>query len=247
MLRRTGADRPNVADRHLAWVLAGTAGALNTAGFYTFGLYSSNMTGNVSALAERLGLADLGAAAPYVALVLTFVAGSITSTLLINVGRQRRFAGIYAFNILTEAILLVALACADFWWAGDRHEQLLAYGLSFAMGLQNAIVTRLSDARVRTTHVTGMLTDIGIELGNILSPGAGGRRSPEAARNRASLGLHGLTVTAFLAGGIVGVVGYRRLGAWLLIIIAAALLFISLRAIRSAQQPSSTPPPASTG
>jgi uncharacterized membrane protein YoaK (UPF0700 family) len=235
MLIRTGAARPEVADRHLAWLLAGAAGALNTAGFYTFGLYSSNMTGNVSALADHLGLADFSKAAVYLALVLTFVAGSMISTLLINAGHRRRFAGIYAFNILSEAILLIVLACADFWWAGDGRERLLAYGLSFAMGLQNAIVTRLSDARVRTTHVTGMLTDIGIELGNMISAGADGQQSADAKLNRAKLRLHGWTVMSFLAGGIVGVVAYRWLGAWLLIIVAAMLLWISLKAIYAAQ------------
>jgi uncharacterized membrane protein YoaK (UPF0700 family) len=237
MLIRTGANRPDVADRRLAWLLAATAGALNTAGFYTFGLYSSNMTGNVSTLAEHLGLAELSKVPVYLLLILTFVAGSIISTLLINAGHHRRYAGIYAFNILGEAALLLALAGVDFAAAGEPREQILAYGLSFAMGLQNAIVTRLSDARVRTTHVTGMLTDIGIELGNIVSAGMRGQQSPEVRRNRTNLRLHSLTVIAFLAGGVVGVVGYRRLGPWLLIIIAAILLVISVKAIHAAQRP----------
>ena len=60
MLVQQGETRSNEADRHLAWTLAGIAGALNTAGFYAVGLYSANMTGNVSALSNHLGIGDLG-------------------------------------------------------------------------------------------------------------------------------------------------------------------------------------------
>jgi uncharacterized membrane protein YoaK (UPF0700 family) len=237
MLVTIGPDRPEIADRHLAWSLAGIAGALNTAGFYTVGLYSSNMTGNVSALADHLGLADLGPAAIYLTLIATFVAGAALSAMLINIGNRHKIAGIYAYSILAEALIVSVLACADLWWPAEGRGRLLAYELSFAMGLQNAIVTRLSDARVRTTHVTGMLTDIGIEFGNLLWLRLAGGQSPDSQRIRNNLRLHGWTVLSFLFGGIVGVIGYRRFGAYLLFVIAAALWTISLRAIVAARTP----------
>jgi len=37
--------------------------------------------------------------------------------------------------------------------------------LCFIMGLQNAVITKISHAEIRTTHVTGLVTDVGIELG----------------------------------------------------------------------------------
>ncbi len=110
MLTRLGAARDRSADSRLAWSLAAIAGALNTAGFDAAGVYSSNMTGNVSALATNLGLADLAVAGAYLTLVLSFIAGAAVSALLINAGRRRRLAGIYAFSILAEALLLISLA-----------------------------------------------------------------------------------------------------------------------------------------
>jgi uncharacterized membrane protein YoaK (UPF0700 family) len=230
MLIRHGDARSLGADRHLAWTLAAIAGALNASGFYAVGLYSSNMTGNISSLADHAALADMTIAGTYLALVAIFIFGAAVSALLINVGRRRDIASIYAFSILAEGILLTMLGCADLWLSGSGHDPLLAYGLSFLMGLQNAVVTRISNARVRTTHVTGMVTDIGIELGNlldlILHQDKG--HAEAAAFNKEKLWLHSLTVTSFLLGGIGGVMLYQRIGAYLLFAAAAMLLLLGL-------------------
>jgi uncharacterized membrane protein YoaK (UPF0700 family) len=227
VLTRLGEARIGSADRRLAWSLAGIAGALNTAGFYAMGVFSSNMTGNVAVLADHLALADFTVAAAYLALVATFVAGAAVSALLINAGRRRHVTGIYAFSILAEAVLLTGLACADLWLTGTGRGSLLAYGLSFLMGLQNAVVTRISNARVRTTHVTGMVTDIGIELGNLLDLAWRRRRDGEAVDyNAEKLRLHGVTVLSFLFGGVLGVLAYRAWGPYCLF--GAALLLLLL-------------------
>jgi uncharacterized membrane protein YoaK (UPF0700 family) len=238
MLLHRDEPRSLAADRHLAWSLAGIAGGLNAAGFYAVGLYSSNMTGNVSALADQVALGDFAAGALYLAIVCTFIIGAMVSAILINAGRRRRLAGIYAFSILAEALLLAALGCVDLWLFGEGRGPALVFGLSFLMGLQNAVVTRLSDARVRTTHVTGMITDIGIELGNLADIAwHRGHGVAEANFNRDKLRLHIETVLSFLAGGVLGVLGYRQFGAWLLFAGALALLLLALPVILAARVP----------
>jgi uncharacterized membrane protein YoaK (UPF0700 family) len=231
MLLHQGESRTHLADRRLAWSLAGIAGALNAAGFYAVGLYSSNMTGNVSALADHVALGDFGAGLLYLAIVATFILGAMVSTLLINAGRRRGLAGIYAFSILAEAVLLALLGGVDLWLMGRGRGPLLVFGLSFLMGLQNAVVTRLSNARVRTTHVTGMVTDIGIELGNLADNAWHRGRRDVSDFNREKLVLHGQTVLSFLAGGVLGVLAYRAMGGWLLFLGAAALLALALPAL----------------
>jgi uncharacterized membrane protein YoaK (UPF0700 family) len=230
VLTRLGEARDGGADRNLACALAGIAGALNTAGFYADSLYSSNMTGNVSALADHLAVADFRVAGTYLALVAIFISGAAVSALLINAGRRRQLIGIYALSVLGEGVLLGILACFDLWLAGATRIATLAFGLSFIMGMQNAVVTRISNARVRTTHVTGMVTDIGIELGNLLDL-AWGRRAGEAAQsdyNAGKLKLHSVTVLSFMGGGIAGVLAYRAFGASFLFGMAGLLLMLAL-------------------
>lgn len=236
MLVREGEARSSATDRRLAFSLAAIAGALNAAGFYAVGLYSSNMSGNVSALADHLALGSFAVAAVYLAVVAAFIAGAAASTLLINLGRRRFIRGIYAYSILAEAVLLVGLGCAELWLPEVRHGPAGAAGLSFILGLQNATVTRVSGARVRTTHVTGMVTDLGIEFANLLDPSFRGS-GLDARANRDGLALHGLTVLAFLAGGVIGVLSYRASGALLLLGAAALLAILALPGAWSATKP----------
>ena len=229
MLTRLGEARNNGADRNLACALAGIAGALNTAGFYADSVYSSNMTGNVSALADHLATADFRVAGTYLALVLIFIGGAAVSALLINAGRRRQYIGIYALSVLGEGALLTAVACANLWLSGAARTAMLAFGLSFIMGMQNAVVTRISNARVRTTHVTGMVTDIGIELGNLLDL-AWARRAGQGAQsdyNAGKLKLHSVTVLSFLSGGMAGLLVYRAFADAFLFAMAALLLLLA--------------------
>ena len=229
MLVHEGETRSHEADRNLSWSFAAVAGALNTAGFYAVGLYASNMTGNVSAISDRAGTGDLALAAQALVLVVLFVLGATTSTLLIRHRRRHAGHGAYAYSICAEAILLAAIGLAALPLAEPARGQALVFGLSFVLGLQNAVVTKISDARVRTTHVTGMITDIGIELARWLDRKAG---DPQAKpHDPDKLRLHLITVGAFLGGGLVGVVAYRAIGVGLLFASAAILALLAAPAI----------------
>jgi len=227
MLVQQGALRSDAIDRQLACTLAGVAGALNASAFYSVGFFSANMTGNVSSLSDHLALGEWHSGLFYFTIVLAFILGAMLSTLSINIGRRRGARGIYALTILLEASLLVVLGGADLWIRGDFRIPVVVLGLSFLMGLQNAVVTRISDARVRTTHVSGMATDIGIELGMLIDIAFGLEPDVEAGPIRARLRLHAETILAFLVGGTIGVLLYRSLGGYLLWIAAAILALMA--------------------
>lgn len=108
---------------------------------------------------------------------------------------------------------------------------VLVTGLSFLLGLQNATVTQITDARVRTTHVTGMVTDLGIGLGYRLA-----RRGRGMGPDVEKIRLYGVTVAAFLAGGVAGVVAWRALGHTLLFAAAAMLALMAVPGIASARR-----------
>ena len=234
MLISQGAARSDRVNLKLACLLASIAGALNAAAFYAVGFFSANMTGNVSSLSDHLATGQWLVGAFYLAIVLAFVVGATVSSILVNAGRRRGIHGIYAYSILLEAVLLLPLGLADVWLTAPWRSSLIVLGLAFLMGLQNATVTRISDARVRTTHVSGMATDIGIELGVALDALRGKDNGLSLSDNLSRLRLHVLTITAFLAGGVAGVAVYRTIGGHLLEICAILLFVISLTGLRHA-------------
>ncbi|QPB23024.1 YoaK family protein [Rhizobium sp. 007] len=236
MLIRQGHERNEQIDRKLASCLAAIAGALNAAAFYAVGFFSANMTGNISAFSDHIAVGAWISALFYLAIIVTFILGAAVSTLLINAGRRRNIHAIYAYSILTEGILLAILGFADLWLLGEWRAPVLVIGLAFLMGLQNAVVTRISNARVRTTHISGMATDVGIELGMAFDILRGRERPREAQYDRAKLLLHVQTILAFLFGGILGVLVYRSAGGLLLIATAALLLAIAMAGIFRVRQ-----------
>lgn len=232
MLIHTGTSRTVTVDLRLATWLSLLAGAINAAGFRSLGLFSGNMTGNVSALSDYLALGNLRLAVWAVSLVTAFIVGAFASALLIEVGQRRRIHGIYAYSILAEAVLLALIGLADLGLPAMHSDRLVLVGVAFVMGLQNAATTRISDARVRTTHVTGISTDIGVELA-ILLGNARSQSGRGVVRDR--LVLHVATLGAFLLGGIGGVLIYGWIGAGLFLLIAAALLALALPEARRAR------------
>ena len=219
------------ADRRLAWSLAAIAGAVNAAGFYAAGRYTSHMTGTISLLADAVALANLLDAFAAATVIAAFVGGAALSTLLINRAQRRLAHGAYAFSLLAEAALLLLGGLVEPLAPEALREPLLVLGLSFTMGLQNAIVTRVSNARIRTTHVTGMVTDIGIELGQLLDRRLQPQDDGIAVADWRKLRLHVPTVAGFLLGGVAGVLGYRVIGTLLLPAAGSALIAIAVPAI----------------
>ncbi|KAB7739712.1 DUF1275 domain-containing protein [Parvibaculum sedimenti] len=240
MLIRQGPDRDDHVDLRLGCLLAGVAGALNAAAFHAVGFFSANMTGNVSALSDHIALGSFTTGTFFLAIILIFVFGALVSTLLINAGRRRRMHSIYAFSILAEAVLLTLLGCADLWLPAAQRGPALILGLSFLMGLQNALVTRISDTRVRTTHVSGMTTDIGIELAMLLDIALRREPSVDPSPYKSKLRLHLQTVLSFLVGGVIGVAVYHAVGALLLFGTALFLFAIAIEGILSARDMPST-------
>ncbi len=218
MLTRFNNARNFNVDTQLASTLAAVAGALNASVFHAVGFFSANMTGNVSLFSDKLAQGQGSAAIFFIEIVTVFILGAMISALLINMGRRRGIYRIYAFNILVEAAMLAMLGLFEYIVPSLSHGAILILGLSFLMGIQNAVVTCISNARVRTTHVSGTSTDIGIELAMMVDVVCGHEAGSVAAEYMQRLKLHLATLIAFLAGGVVGV--------WLYLIIGDMLLFL---------------------
>lgn len=228
MLIRIGNERTATIDLFLASLLSSVAGALNAVGFLIAGSFTANMTGNISALADHLASGSVTVALSFGGLLLAFVGGAASAALVIQTGEMRRTRSIYALAILAEALFLLWLGAMLLLWAKDLPEELLVIALSFVMGLQNAVTTMISRARVRTTHVSGMATDIGIELAAL----AGGEQRRRETMPK--LTLHSMTLFFFALGGFCGAVVYGMVGSWLFVAVGVLLLVVSIPEVRRA-------------
>jgi uncharacterized membrane protein YoaK (UPF0700 family) len=231
MLVRQGSARTDSVDRRLACALAAIAGAINCTAFQAVGFFAANMTGNVSMGSNRIALLEFSPALFYLAVIGVFVTGALLSTLLISSGLRREVRTIYATSILIESALMALLGLVEVASPIQHPTSVLVLGSSFLMGWQNAVVTRISGARVRTTHVSGMITDIGIELALLFDSVAGRKIPDDASANESKLKLHCATVLSFFAGGVAGVVVYQAVHAVLFLIAAVLLLAMSITAL----------------
>jgi uncharacterized membrane protein YoaK (UPF0700 family) len=142
-----------------------------------------------------------------------FVGGAMTTAVLVNWGLRRRLRSAYGLPLLLEALalLLFGLFGAAISPMGALFVPLTVVLLCFLMGLQNAVITKISRAEIRTTHVTGLVTDIGIELGKLLYVNRDEEADPVLA-NRQKLRIHGLLVGCFFTGGLAGAIGFKAAG-----------------------------------
>lgn len=211
--RLIGSERSSVANRHLGFALAAIAGAINAGGFLAVQQYTSHMTGIVSSMADNLVLGAHALVLAGLGGVVSFLLGAACSTLMIHYSRRRHLSSEYALPLLLEAVLLLCFGLLGGLLATIEglFVPLTVMLLCFIMGLQNALITKLSRAEIRTTHVTGIVTDIGIELGRLLYWNRSTdleRVAVDWQRLRILLTLLG----CFFLGGVGGALGFNHLG-----------------------------------
>jgi uncharacterized membrane protein YoaK (UPF0700 family) len=237
----------------LSLLLAGVAGAVNATGFVALGLHTSHMSGNMATLGESLAARDWHMAMLGAQVLLAFLLGAVAASALMEAARHRA-RGRHAPALLLEAVILGGIGV---WLTSTpgTHEPTLMWGLSFAMGLQNALVTRVSGAVVRTTHITGVLTDIGIQVVQMFAwvrDGARGdgfrgvlrqvRALPSAIqfeRTRLHLGL----AAAFLFGCTTGPMLYLQYGPATLGLPCAVLVLLAALDLSPAAHARAEPAP----
>lgn len=229
---RRGARRHGV-ERQLAWSLAFVAGAINAGGFLAVATYTSHVTGPISRAADEIALGRLRPALTALGMVGCFLAGAFATGVCVHVGRSLHLRSRYALALAIEALLLLVFGA--FGASLQHHRELVLPAtvvlLCFLMGMHNAVVTHISSAVVRTTHMTGIVTDIGIGLANLAFRPRHAHEIEEAARRRSRLVLHALILASFFVGGIAGALGYKHVGYSITFAFAAVLVLLAVRPI----------------
>lgn len=228
----TTRHRTLATNRTLGLMLAFNAGAMNAGGFMAVHMYTSHMTGFLATLADSLVVGEFALVLAAVGALWAFMSGAGTTAILVNWARQQHLEGTWALPLLLEAVLMLMfglLGAALQQWPTPFAVPLTVLLLAFMMGLQNAVVTKMSSAQIRTTHMTGVVTDLGIELGKMLYWNR--RGTPRAAGVRANRGrarLFASLLGLFLVGGVVGAAGFKHVGFVWVVPQAALLLALSL-------------------
>ncbi|SEF96181.1 YoaK family protein [Vibrio hangzhouensis] len=191
-------------------LLAGTVNAIGLMGFQHQAI--SHLSGTATLLGTQL-FADWSVAAHMFTIIISFLIGSAISGLFISnislkLGRQ------YEWLLCIESAFLIIASYLLF------HGSLSgSYFASAACGLQNALATTFSGAVVRTTHVTGIVTDLGIMIGSTLRGEAFDRRKAK---------LFATILTGFVAGGVAGAMLYSRMAFVALMVPAVACIVLAL-------------------
>ncbi|MDQ0608138.1 uncharacterized membrane protein YoaK (UPF0700 family) [Variovorax sp. W1I1] len=227
----TSRHRAPSTNRALGLLLAFNAGAVNAGGFLVLHMYTSHMTGFASQLADGLVLGNARLLLNAMGAVLAFLSGAAVCAVLVNWGRQHHLHSVYALPLLLEAALMFPfglMGAVTLTWVTPFAVPLTVLLLSFIMGLQNAVASKTSGGSIRTTHMTGNITDLGMEIGKLLY--WNGRNEPAAAvhHDRSRMRRAGGLIGMFVLGGIVGALGFKYVGFVCVVPLAALLLALSI-------------------
>ncbi|MFM9889247.1 MAG: YoaK family protein [Rickettsiales bacterium] len=234
----TARERTKRADLQLGVILAFIAGAINAGGFLAVGRYTSHMTGIVSSIGPALKDHDYAVAKMAALFVGAFITGAGVSSVIVNVARARHYHSEFASALMLEALLLLlfGVSATGLFPAATLSLTGTIVLLCFLMGLQNALISKISHSTIRTTHVTGIATDIGVELGRRLYRACSHTHVPVHAER---LNIPLFLMLAFLAGSIAGAFAFPELGfvttiplALLLVLLAAPPILKDLRGVQ---------------
>lgn len=224
MFRHRGSSRTFLHNFRLAAFLSFVAGLVNICGVLALGVLTTNVTGHFAYFAEgALNKGDLFGAY-FLLYIVAFLAGSFVSSLLTEYLLIKGSKAPHSLAIMVEiAILLTMGLLGDYFMSSGIDKRFLASLLLFAMGLQNSLVSKISNSTVRTTHLTGLFTDLGIELGKLFFPNEENEKKKLLHSIKLRLGI----IVFFFSGCASG--GFLFLAMkFKVLIIAAAIMVLAL-------------------
>lgn len=168
---------------------------------------------------------DFIAAITFFVFTLIFLFGSFTSSFLEELVSKRNSQLSHVIPIALEIIILAGIGIFGSQTDISTLEgKLIAFFLLFAMGIQNSLVTNISRSIVRTTHLTGLFTDLGIELSQLFFY----KQEDEVKKLKTSIFLRLAIITFFFIGCFFGGIIYQFIEIKTLLIAAICLLFAQL-------------------
>ena len=180
---------------------------------------SSCVTGHFAFFVDEVFKLNFWTGFVYFLYIFFFFLGSFVSSFLVELISKKTERNIYALPTSIEILILLIIGI----FGGDlilNNPDIVACSLLFAMGLQNSLVTKISNATVRTTHLTGLFTDLGIELSQLFF-----YKEPDKKQKLfSSIKLRMTIISFFFIGGIIGGIFYSKIELKVLVIASVALI-----------------------
>lgn len=222
MFRHQGKSRTLKHNLRIAIVLSLVAGIVNVSGFLAFKQLTTNVTGHFALFINDVADFAFWKGLIYFLYIFSFLLGSFSSGFLIEKFKENKRLNVFLIPTLIEGLILIIVGGLSNTLV-EIYPDLLVCCLLFAMGLQNSYVTKISNAVVRTTHLTGLFTDLGIDISQLFFP----KEYPNREKLKAGIKLRISIISSFFSGGLIGGFLYSKTELGLKTLLVAALILIA--------------------
>jgi len=228
LFRHQGKTRTLSHNLKIASLLSFVAGIVNVGGVLAVQRLTTNVTGHFAFFVDEMFKLHFWQGFIYFLYIFFFFLGSFVSGMLTEFVARKNERLIYVLPVIIECtiLLLVGLLPAR---VIKSNPDTIAFSLLFAMGLQNSLVTTISNAVVRTTHLTGLFTDLGIELSQLFFY----KSMQKRIKLFSSIRLRLTIISFFFMGGIASGILYSQINLRVLVIasclLATGLIYDSIK------------------
>lgn len=230
-------DRQQFLDpeRIVIWSMLGfQAGFLNAFGFLACGWFVSHVTGIGTQIGLAIGNNTISYEVQLIGFPLAFIFGAFVSGCFTSARIERGLAPLY-----DRVMILMPLGIAGLLFTGTQggfgvfgeglvleRDFILLYGLTFLCGLQNSCIAALTQGQIRTTHLTGLSTDIGTDAARALF----GRLSGSELKLTRRMNITRVSIfIAFSMGSVVSVLEtqrYQYKALWIPLVISTGIVAV---------------------
>lgn len=208
MLRKFNNSRTVKDNMQLGALTAFSAGMVNVVSVIIFFAFTSNVTGHYAVLAEEVAKGNWNQAFVVLTWIfLFFIGGFVSNFIIINFNDKNTYMA-HATPLILEMICLFSVGTyGAFYYTETLWETEIMVGfMLFAMGLQNGLTASISSFSIKTTHLTGLTTDLGV-LASLYTKKKYRKNKALIAKRKVLLSI----VSAYLLGGIFAGMVYLKI------------------------------------
>lgn len=206
----------------LGGLTAFSAGMVNVSSLIIFFAFTSNVTGHYAILAEEIAKGNWYQAMVVFGWIFLFFYGNFIANFCVISIKKNNFLA-HGLPLVFEMVCLLAVGFyGEFRYQETLLETEVLIGVMLlAMGLQNGLTASISNFAVKTTHLTGLTTDLGILVSMFTQ-----KKYREDRVLRLRFNLLVVIAVTYLVGGVIAGIIYFHIGFKVFFIVVLFLLVV---------------------